>query len=61
MRKEDDEDWEAEAQAAYSGVAESEFARFKTELKRKAGLLPLPFYRRVLNSIRVFIKSFVGY
>ncbi len=57
MRKDqEDEDWEAQAQAGFAQEAESEFKRLKEGLKRKAGLVPLPLYRRVLNAAMRLIR-----
>ncbi len=53
MRKDfEDETWEADAQASFAVAAESEFSRLKQDLKRKAGLLPTPWYIRVLHRLK---------
>ncbi len=58
----EDGDWSVEddeiSQAFIGQAAESEFKRLKDRLKAKAGLLPLPWYRKLATVILVSIRRF---
>lgn len=60
MRQEDfEEDWVDEALVSCTSAAESEFSRYKLDLKRKAGLLqptPLSRVKNRLWGILEYIK-----
>lgn len=60
MQKEDDYDWEFEAGETFGLMAQSEFERIKLDLKRKAGLLPLPLHTRVKNFFKGLIERIRG-
>lgn len=55
-KDQDYDDWEGDAQASFSLAANSEFTRLKEELKRRAGILPLPWYRNLLNKVITLFK-----
>lgn len=56
----EDEEWESEAQGLMSAVAHNEFARFKLDLKKKAGLLPISLWTRVKNRLWGILERLIG-